>query len=208
MTVKAAIEAGDASALRALLAGDPSNANTLIRWGNNDCIATHPLHYVSDMLFQGTLERGKELALIDALLAAGADVNFRTEQNESALHGAASLGAESVALRLIEAGADVHARGIFGETALHWAAIMGAPRLVERLVGAGVDINQEDRKYKSPPLGWALHGWRENLPASDSRHHEVVALLVNAGATVKPEWLTEAEAAGESAILAVLRGEV
>src|SRR5215468_2571286 len=70
--VKTAIQNGDAAALRRCLALDRSRANALIHWGNNDCVLTHPLHYVSDMLFNGVLQKGKELALVDVLLEAGA----------------------------------------------------------------------------------------------------------------------------------------
>jgi hypothetical protein len=61
MDVKTAIRHGDADALRVLLTEDASRANALVRWGANDCILTHPLHYISDMLFDGTLKKGKEL---------------------------------------------------------------------------------------------------------------------------------------------------
>lgn len=60
--VRAAIQSGDAEALRRLLAEDKSRANTLIRRGKNDCILTHPLYYVSDMLFEGTLKKGQGIA--------------------------------------------------------------------------------------------------------------------------------------------------
>ena len=58
MEVRTAIRTGDAAALRRLLAEDPARADDLIRWGSDCRIATHPLHYVSDMLFNGVLERG------------------------------------------------------------------------------------------------------------------------------------------------------
>ena len=77
--VKTAIQNGDAAALRRCLALDRSRANALIHWGNNDCVLTHPLHYVSDMLFNGVLQKGKELALVDVLLGAGASVDFRKD---------------------------------------------------------------------------------------------------------------------------------
>lgn len=81
---------------------------------------THPLHYVSDMLFDGTLQRGKELSLVEALIDAAADVNFqRKEKSDTPLLGAASLGAEEVGLKLLDAGAMPEVREIFGETALH-----------------------------------------------------------------------------------------
>lgn len=73
MDVKSTIEGGNGDALRQLLAGNPSLANTLIRWGRNEHCLTHPLHYVSDMLFQGILQWGKELPLVEALVESGAD---------------------------------------------------------------------------------------------------------------------------------------
>src|SRR5438067_13600957 len=105
MDVKTAIETGDATALRSLLAADPSQANALIVWGKEREIRTHPLHYVSDMLFGGTLAQGKEMQLIDVFIDAGADVNYAAANGETPLIGAASLLAEDVGLRLLDAGA-------------------------------------------------------------------------------------------------------
>src|SRR5262249_19997934 len=105
MEVRTAIQTGDASALRTLLAEDPARANELIQWGNNCEIRTHPLHYVSDVFFTGALQGGKEMPLIEALLEAGADCNHQAPNGETALIGAASLGAENVGLRLLDAGA-------------------------------------------------------------------------------------------------------
>src|SRR6266704_2903636 len=96
MDVKTAIRGGDSDALQQLLLEDSSRANALVHWGN---CHTHPLHYVSDMLFEGTLQRGKELPLIDALISAGADLDFqRNGKGDTPLIGAASLAAEDVGL--------------------------------------------------------------------------------------------------------------
>jgi hypothetical protein len=189
MDVKTAIRNGDDEALRRLLSEDASRANRLILWGKDDRIRTHPLHYVSDMLFEGTLQKGKELPLVEALIQAGAEVDFRKEGNaETALIGAASLGAEDVGLRLLDAGARPELRGMFGETALHWAALLGEDRLTERLI-PGTDLDLKDDRYQSTPLGWAIHGWSNAPAGSHGRHREVVILLVGAGAKVQPEWL-------------------
>lgn len=205
---KAAIQDGDVDALRRLLADDPSRANALIRWGRNDCIETHPLHYVSDMLFEGTLEKGRELPLVEALIEAGADVNFhKPAEGETPLMGAASLGAEDVGLRLLDAGATVDFRGSFGETPLHWAATMGLDRLVGRMIERGADVNLRDRKYDSPPLGWTLHGWRSAPEDSVRRFHAVVVRLVAAGASVEPEWLDSGDVRADLAMLSALRGQ-
>ena len=69
MDVKTAIQNGDASPLRELLKEDWSRANELIRWGGlGESCLTHPLHFISDMLFKGTLAKGKEIVLADALI--------------------------------------------------------------------------------------------------------------------------------------------
>jgi hypothetical protein len=204
--VKEAIRTGDAAALRRLLAKDRSRANTLIRWGKNDSILTHPLHYVSDMLFEGVLATGKELALMEELIQAGADLDFqRTEKSDTPLIGAASLGAEDVGLRLVEAGARPNLRGIFGETALHWAALLGEDRLAEKLI-AGADLNLRDMRYNSPPLGWAIHGRYDPPAGNKGKQPEVAALLVAAGARVDAEWLESPQVRADAPMLSALAG--
>jgi ankyrin repeat protein len=211
MDVKTAIETGDDDALRRLLIEAPARANELIRWGTDCHISTHPLHYVSDMLFDGTLQKGKELPLVEALIQAGADLDFQRSgkggNSDTPLIGAASLAAEDVGLRLIEAGARPELLGLFGETALHWAALLGEDRLARRLI-QGADLNLKDEKYKSPPLGWAVHG-RYNPPAGNqARQCEVAALLVSAGAKVESEWLESEQVRADSTMFAALRAGI
>ncbi len=185
--MKTAIQTGDAQALRRLLQEDPSRTNQLIEWGEQRTCLTHPLHFVSDMLFSGQLAQGADLPLIDALIQVGADLDFqRNGAGDTPLIGAASLGAEDVGIRLLEAGAQLDRRGLFGETALHWAALLGEDRLVAKLVersrGNPGLLTLTDEKYQSTPLGWAIHG-RDNAPAGNrGRQREVIDLLRAAGA--------------------------
>ena len=208
MDVKTAIRDGDAEALRRLLAEDPSRANALVQWGTNRCILTHPLHYVSDMLFEGTLQKGKELPIVDALIGAGAEIDFRKEgKGETALIGAASLGAEDVGLRLLDAGARPELRGMFGEMALHWAALLGEDRLAARLIEGLTersDLNLKDQEHHSPPLGWAIYGWSNPPGGNRGRQQEVVGLLVAAGAKVEPEWLASEQVRANPSMLRLL----
>jgi hypothetical protein len=157
------------------------------------------------MMFNGTLQIGKELPLAEALIEAGADLNFQKGgKGDTPLIGAASLGAEDVGIRLVDAGANPFLRGLFGETALHWAAMLGEDRLVAKLI-PGSDLNLKDQKYNSPPLGWAIHGW-SNSPAGDhGRQREVVALLLAAGAKVEPEWVNSAKVQAEAEILEAMK---
>ena len=205
MDVRTAIQNGDAPALRQILSEDSSRANELIKWGNENRCLTHPLHFISDMLFNGTLQKSMELALVDELIEAGADLNFNKDgQGETALIGAASLGAEDVGLRLLEAGARPEIRGLFGETALHWAALLGEDRLAARLM-QGSDVNLKDEKYNSPPLGWAVHGWANPPAGNQSRQIEIVAQLIAAGAIVGPGMLDSEKVRSSPAMLAALR---
>jgi len=103
MTIQTAIDAGDVEGLNRALATFPGSANELIACGPGGKNVTHPLHYVSDKVFEKAISESVELRLVDALLKAGSDVNHK--QNETALHAAASLGAEEIGLRLIDAGA-------------------------------------------------------------------------------------------------------
>lgn len=56
------------------------------------------------MVIANMIPRGKEIALIDALVTAGANVNYQAEGGETPLIGAASLRAEDVGLRFLECG--------------------------------------------------------------------------------------------------------
>lgn len=208
MDVKTAIRNGDVAALRQLLSEDSSRANELIRWGERNPCFTHPLHFISDMLFDGTLPPGKEIPLVDALLDAGADLNFQRsredgKKGDTPLIGAASLGAEDVGTKLLHAGAKPELRGLFGETALHWASMLGEDRLVAELIRRS-NVNLRDEKYNSPPLGWAIHGWCDPPAGNHGRQREVVALLVAAGASVEPEWLERERVRVDPQMLAAL----
>ena len=207
MNVKSVIEHGDAETLRNLLAQDPSRADDLIVWGKDCEIRTHPLHYVSDMLFGGVLQRGKEMPLIEALLDAGADCNHQASNGETPLIGAASLAAEDVALRLLDAGAQPDTAGAFKETALHWAAHLGLHRLVARLIAEGADVNRKDARYHATPLGWALHGRFHAAPGSRDGQAEVAGLLVAAGAAVDAAWLSDEQVRADARMFAALCGE-
>jgi hypothetical protein len=156
------------------------------------------------MLFQGKLKRGAELPLIDALIHAGANLDFqRNGKGDTPLIGAASLAAEDVGIRLLDAGANPKLLGIFRETALHWAALLGEERLAQKLIPIS-DIDFKDAKYLSPPLGWAIHGCYNTPNGNQGRQREVVSLLLAAGATVEPAWLKSDNARNDPTMHAAL----
>ncbi len=212
MDVRTALSMGDAEGLRQILLADPAQANALVAYREDaQKLTHHPLHFISDLVFNGVLSKGKEMPLVEALLEAGSDVDFgKGDRHETNLIGAASLGTEEVALRLLDAGADPHARGNSGETALHWAALLGELRLVERLI-EGADLEFEDDQYHSTPLGWAVHGFCESQtenPADHGNQRGVIALLVAHGAKVKTEWLQQESVRADAEILRILQDNV
>ena|SRR5688572_490180 len=204
MNVREAIERGDVSALQSTLRDDPASRDAVIHWGPKNKNACHPLHYVCDKVFDGTLSPEQSTALARVLIAAGADVTF---QNGDPLIAAASLGAVEVAFELLEAGArhDLLAPG--GETPLHWAAFVGSDRLVQRLIQLGAPLEVRDREWDTTPLGWALHGWKSApVPADGAGHRQTVMHLISAGAAVDPMWLEWREVRSDPEVLAALRG--
>ena len=85
--------------------------------------------------------RGDAVGASRALLAAGADVNARSDNPFAVLpiHSAVAGGHDDVVEVLVDAGADVNAAQRHGWTPLHGAAQNGSLASVERLLAAGAD---------------------------------------------------------------------
>ena len=120
---------------------------------------------------------------------------------------ACAYGHQQVVSHFLELGfkADEELRGHGeGHTGLHVAAYHGHADVVETLLrhGAAVDVN--DKTWETPPLIWALTGWK-GRPAPDARYYEVVERLVGAGATVTPKLLEWDRAREDPKMLAALR---
>ena len=113
---------------------------------------------------------------MQALLAAGADVNARDRFKKTPLHSAARFNENpEVVQALLAAGADVNARDRFKKTPLHSAARFNEnPEVVQALLAAGADVNARDRFKKTP-----LHS-----AARFNENPEVVQALLAAGADV------------------------
>ena len=123
-----------------------------------------------------------DCARLRALIAAGEDVNARSEHyGRTPLHFAADNGrADAVAL-LLENGADTGLRttgfGSAGWTPLHNAASSGHPHCIALLLAAGSDANVKCTSDSSTPL--------ITLGRCGASSHETtacVSLLIQAGA--------------------------
>ena len=177
------IESGDVDGLRRALATDPALANHTIRWYLNQQVESDPLHYVSDCFFNGLLCNGKEGDVAAALLASGAAING-TQNRETPLIAAASLGAEKVSKVLIEAGAALERTSILGARALHWAAWIGTPSTVELLVAYNAKIEARCSEFLATPLFWAVHGYGPDGPKQKKNQVDAARILIGAGASV------------------------
>jgi ankyrin repeat protein len=115
------------------------------------------------------------------------------EEMELGLAWACEYGHARVVSFLLRNGADIAAQP-HGETGLHWAAYGGYPVIVKMFLLRDAPLDIRDKRFDGTPLGWALYGWCNPPPEKQRRdYHEVVALLVAAGAKVDADWLSDAD---------------
>lgn len=96
-------------------------------------------------------------AIVDALIGAGADLQYSGINGWTPLHMAAARGSTQIAEVLVKAGADVNRRKeIDGEeTPLMEAAFAGQPAMVELLLSHGADPSLRDTMEGRTPLAIA-----------------------------------------------------
>ena len=107
-----------------------------------------------------------------------------------ALAWASAYGRTAIVEFLLRQGIDPAAK-LPGDlhTALHAAAVGGHADIVKLLLARNVPLETLDDTYENTPLGWALYGWSVAQPADRGRFHAVARLLVDAGASVKRDWV-------------------
>ena len=153
-----AAASGDIERVRTLLAAEPASISSL---SHDGWAALHLAAHFG------------HVAIVEVLLAAGADVHARSGNRlaNTALHAAAAGGYIEVIAILLRHGADVNARQHGGFTALHAAAQDGEVAMVRLLLDHGAD----------PALA-ADDGTTPLALAHAGNHDDVVALLKDADA--------------------------
>jgi ankyrin repeat protein len=150
--------------------------------------------------------RAGDQQAVDALLAAGTDVNTPEADGTAALHWAVYRDDLAMIGRLVDAGADVNIANRNGATPLTLACTNASAVVVERLLEAGADPNASPSG--APPLfGCASAGaaaavrmllargadvnatdnWRGQTPlmaAASENHAATINILLEAGAKV------------------------
>ncbi|CAL1298794.1 unnamed protein product [Larinioides sclopetarius] len=147
-----------------------------------------------------------QVAVVNELLAHGADVNAEDMDNWSALTNAAKSGFKEVVIKLLDHGAEIEHRDMGQWSPLMWASYKGHYYVVKILLEHGAMVNVVD-KNQCTPLIWASgRGFLEIVEALLERgakvysgdkygttplvwacrkgYTEIVHLLLDAGANV------------------------
>lgn len=97
--------------------------------------------------------KGK-VADVKRLLSEGADVNVKSNDDQTPLHGAAFFGETDTVKELLDKGADVHVKDIHGNTPLHSAARRhNADGVIRLLLAKGANKEAQNKKGEKP---WQL----------------------------------------------------
>jgi hypothetical protein len=151
--------------------------------------------------------RGARLDLESAAGTGRVDVMARYIHEDGSLTGGATrqqldygfawaceYGHLNVVKFLLDRGFKPDSNFMKGETGLHWAAYGGHKEIVELLLKINSPLNVKDQIHRGTPLGWAIYAWNNPAPEfKNARHHEVVELLVRAGATVDWQWIDNSD---------------
>ena len=171
-----AVKAGDAGAVRALIAKRPDlnavqpDGTTALHWAaNGDAPEIVQLlvraganvnarnRYGATPLWLAALNGNA--AAIQMLLEAGADANTSSTDGETVLMVAARTGTVEGVNALLARGADPNAReGWRGQTALMWAAGEGHAPVIETLASKGADVHARSNGGFTPLLFAARAG--------------------------------------------------
>jgi ankyrin repeat protein len=105
---------------------------------------------------------------------------------------ACEFGRTAVVDYLLQQGMDIASKlRHFGQTGLHWAAFGGHPDVVRLLLERGAPLDAKDDTYGGTPLEWALYAWGD--ATGSQPYYAVVALLVQWGAVLEPQWYRQAD---------------
>lgn len=124
-----------------------------------------------------------DLAAVELLIKAGADVNAKDIFGSYPLHGAAEFGQDEVCQALLSSGANVNAVNVEGQSPLHYAARGGSPNTISLLIDAGANLNAVN-EYGATPLVMAIYRHASDEESLGERLL-VCETLIDAGADPK-----------------------
>ena len=118
--------------------------------------------------------RNDDVASVDRLIRAGANVKAANRYGVTPLYLAAVNGNAAVIERLLKAGADPNSVSSEGETALMTASRTGSVAAVKALIAKGADVNAKETWHGETALMWAV----------SQKHPDVARELIAHGADV------------------------
>ncbi|MBI4024165.1 MAG: ankyrin repeat domain-containing protein [Verrucomicrobia bacterium] len=121
--------------------------------------------------------RANRIKLAEALLAQGADVNFKTSQGETALMSAAECASLDLIRLLLQKGAEVNAKTKSGSTSLLVAVKYARKTAAKVLVESRAEVNVAEMDGITPLMMTVID-------ASASNDLELLKLLLEKGAEV------------------------
>ena len=119
--------------------------------------------------------QGEQAAVVEMLIAAGAEVTAANRYGATPLSLATLTGNAGVVAQLLEAGADANEATVGGRTALMTAARTGDVAAVRVLLSHGADAHARDHTHGQTALMWA----------AAEGNAGVVKALVRAGADIR-----------------------
>ncbi len=135
------------------------------------CLLIQSAHAVDLPPLHEAVRTGNSAA-VKALLAKGADVNFKdSHYGNPPLHWAAQQGKTEIAKLLLAKGADINIKNTSDESVLEMATTHGHKEFVEFLLVKGADVNAK-----------GFFGWTALHSAAFGGHQEIVSLLLTKGA--------------------------
>lgn len=167
---------------RAALGGRVQDVEALLRRGANvNYVRPSIPGYVTldprDTPLHAAAKNGQK-AVVDVLIAAGADLNQRTvlehsgrsTEDSAPIHVASKNGYEDILEALLLAGADIDLENATGDTALHMAAAKGRKGALDILLRGSAKVNHQSWSGRTPLHEAAING-----------HEDIVETLLAAG---------------------------
>ncbi|XP_054714582.1 ankyrin repeat, SAM and basic leucine zipper domain-containing protein 1-like [Uloborus diversus] len=117
--------------------GDVANLRNILL--NKHCSANECDEFGQTLLMIAA-QQG-QIAIVNELLAHGADVNAEDADNWSALTNAAKFGFKEIVVKLLDHGADIEHRDMHGTSPLVWACRKGYTEIVPLILEAGANVD-------------------------------------------------------------------
>lgn len=191
---------GDAAGVARLLQSAEVDVNAIV-------LIDTGVETVEDTALHAAAGAG-HLDVAQMLIAAGADVNVKVNDQETPLIQAAMNGWPLMVGMLLQHKADIdHAESYDGHTALHWASRLGRSTTVETLLAAGANESLKSkhgetaREMICAQIGMGKNEYQEIFDAVEGAFLKAAAQRARAQEQVRAEEANMAKALADAPVL-------